>query len=689
MAENRDPVQQDQLPRGWLDTISERRQQAAYVLFAVALLLGIGTIWFFVMARDEAHQWEYIWLAVWLGFLGLLALGAGLWQFLYEPAGTPGDVDATRLLVLTVGGVAGLLTVLLSLALTYQWRDTLSEGLEGWRRDWWRLALCLLALLCGLAVMFISLQLARTRERSSAWMRRLLYGYNAVLTGLLLLAILGVFNVLTYVRLWPFTYFSNTTDWTTSSIYSLSPASRNLLAALDKPVKIYALMPNAFAQSEFKTLMDNVRAVTNSVEVEYLSPDLSPRRVAELRKKYHFLEGVGVLLTYGTEPHEAHDFIKIEDIFVENPQTNGFQFNGEDALITHLSALEQGKSKAVVYFTQGNGELDLNDTGETRDSGVGVLKSRLQQANYEVKPLKLDATLEKVPDDAVAVIVARPTLPGFPTKALDAYMNSPGKGKKNGKLIVLLDVNTTPGRTRGQTGLEAFLRRFNVRARMDQIVCRRFPEDPLQVLATPNPTMTHENPIARAFRDEIIDLYRVRTVEPLPVGERAPDSRYSPDTLLLAVPPVWSETDLRADPAALLKALSRPDRRQELFDKEREGPLPVAVAVTSPRGPSAAMDPHAMMREEPRMVVFGDATWVTNPYVREGSGSLSYVFFASTLSWLRERPDIGATADPKERKIFTLNVKPEVASRLTWLPLVWMLIGILGVGGGIWVVRRR
>jgi len=37
----------------------------------------------------------------------------------------------------------------------------------------------------------------------------------------------------------------------------------------------------------------------------------------------------------------------------------GFKFKGEDALMTEINYLAEGQKKPVVYFTQGNGELDL------------------------------------------------------------------------------------------------------------------------------------------------------------------------------------------------------------------------------------------------------------------------------------------------------------------------------------------
>ena len=46
-----------------------------------------------------------------------------------EPSERLSEADVTRLLILVVGGVAGFVAVLVSLALVYQWWDTFAGGL--------------------------------------------------------------------------------------------------------------------------------------------------------------------------------------------------------------------------------------------------------------------------------------------------------------------------------------------------------------------------------------------------------------------------------------------------------------------------------------------------------------------------------------------------------------------------------
>src|SRR5262249_33465704 len=82
-------------------------------------------------------------------------------------------------------------------------------------------------------------------ERASAGMRRLLYGYNAALTGLLLLAILGLLNVLAYVHLWPFTLFAKSLDWTPAQTQTLSQRSIEILQKeTPADLQLILLMPD-------------------------------------------------------------------------------------------------------------------------------------------------------------------------------------------------------------------------------------------------------------------------------------------------------------------------------------------------------------------------------------------------------------------------------------------------------------
>jgi hypothetical protein len=703
MTADRQPLSESQT--SVLTLLSRNRKQVSYGFIALAVALALIPILMFAK-----YRWEYASVTFWGAALALIALGTGLWLKLGQPEESAND-DLIRIMVLLVGGLAGFFTWVLSLALGYQWKTTILGGLDAWQGpNWWQLWICLLALFGGLGLMFASLFPARVLEHTNAAVRRLVYGYNAALTGLLLLAILIVVNVLAY------NYFTLSLDWTESGIYSLSDKSKNILRALEKPAKVYAVVSsgNDAMFREIHTLLDNCKAVNEKLQVEYVAPDLDISKLRKLINDYQFNERQGLVVVYGSEGQSEHQIIKGADLFASDPDPRSprgrFVFKGEDALMTAFSALEEGKSRTVVYFTQGNGELDINSMDSSPDNwAMGTLRERLQKGNYEVKGLQftpvagvkskspLVTVSTKVPDDANVVVVAGPRtpLPDHAIKALRDYVNAGGAdAKKKGKLVVLLDVTLDPAKNLVQTGLEPLLAEFKVTVGNNRILSLPTNQnrgDPLKVVVRGNPRS--RNPVAVMFSRwaGFLVLPNVRTIQSQASSPGVPGSGVSAEPILAAPSQIaWTETNFQADPGQLVNALM--NNEQELAKKlsQEDEPLPVAVAVGEPQ-PPAGGDPHEFMRQpelKPRLVVFGSAAFATNQYMAESSPLPNYDLLASTLAWLRERPsNIGL--EPKKRNLFVLNVPDEQAQRMRYLPAMTLLVGIVGLGTGVWLVRRR
>ena len=267
--------------------------------------------------------------------------------------------------------------------------------------------------------MFASLLLARSEENTSPTLRRLLYGYNAILSSFLLLGILIVVNILSSA------YLSKRTDWTGARIFTLSPQAENVLNGLDKPVKVIVigLQQGDRLDLEIHDLLDNVHAVSNKVQVEYLIRDLNIRLVAQLKQKYKLEDDrhVGHLRQ---RLEEGYTFIPARDFLQEKQsmdpragQSSEPVFHGEDLLISAISFLEEGKKSQPIYFTQGNGEIELSSTDRTvrPNHRADQLRSRLEKANNVVQGLDLNETSAKrpdviqvatVPEDAAVVVIA-------------------------------------------------------------------------------------------------------------------------------------------------------------------------------------------------------------------------------------------------------------------------------------------
>jgi hypothetical protein len=767
--------------QAWLDYLARHRKETAYVLYALSALAIVPA--YLTYGRLQ----EYLPLFCGSILLGCIALAGGLWQLGREPRATS-EPDATRVVILAIGGAAGLVVFLAGLWQAWRWSDVLTGGIEKWQGpDRWRIWACVAAVLGGLAISFGSLLLARKDVHTSPTLRRLLYGFNAGLSGMLLLAILVFLNLVLYLLQERGTIEASY-DCTKTGIYTLSPHTQRVLENLQQPVTVYLIWPMQDPTfNEVVTLLNNCRALNDQFHYEVVSPDT--RAVYELRDKYQFTERFGMLVVYGPPGSSSYDFIPANELYTRDrrPVPEGERgtpadrqlFKGEDALMSRLSFLTEerpaspkvveglkrsaqvyailppnepllnrirtlldqslaansnlridylspqadrarveelrkryqfaeasgllvtypGKAdpnhefftpgqifqKWVIYFTQGYGEPDLNDTEEQAlDRGLANLRRRLEEASYDVRALQFSPVPEaknstaqreisfRVPDNAAALVIVRPTiaLPPYVIAAIKEYLQPTTPGKKKGKLIVLLDVVSAPDGSMLDTGIEGILANYGVIAGKAQVMSAdRNRVETVPVL----PNRNSKNPIRALFGPGML-FYKVRQLD---MAQGLPGPAYAIDAVA-AIPMnyAWLLTDLR----------TRPETVSQAGMEERASPrdIPFALAITDNGSAPPGTPPP---RPEPRLVVFGDATFVTNPFIHKTGGDPNYDLFFSALGWLRERPaDIGIA--PKERESFTLR-QDVSAGALVGLPTVLMFVVILGLGAGVWVVRRR
>jgi hypothetical protein len=673
------PTPQPGQPRDLFERLAHQTREIAYVLLGLGLAAVVGAFLFNYRFSNP------LLFTLWAAALAATFLGFGIYTLVRasQPGLTVAPDTWIRLLTALVGGLVGFFTALLGLLLpfTQPYKSVFVAGLSEWRQHPWYLVLVGGSLFGGLTLMFVSLQLTRPFERSRAELRRLVYGFNAVLGVLLLFLVLGLVNVLGYSNVQPFTYLGKTTDWTASSIYTLKDSSVNALRALDRPVKIYVLMntrgdAELNALREIETLLDNCRRVSDRLNYEVISPHSSPRRMEELAKTYGLppTADFGMLVVYGDGPSAPSQFISFRELFIVrgNPESGDFTFRGEGVLIRTVEYLKSGKSKVKIYITQGHGEPDLRNQEE---GGLATLNRFLSNPNSQVVPLNLTGADPKVPEDATVVVVAGPhqKLSVKAVSALAQYSRGePKLGAKKGKLLVMLD----PVEQGGQwieSGLENFLRDQGVQVVQDRVL--RIGDDPTIFLAVPD--SGSQSKLAKAFatREFAFQLENARSVNILPPTE----ATRGVQTESLLIPfrghPVWSETRLNINPVEVAQALARDDATAEKMVQEHPVKS-VAVTVSDESGP--------------RMVVFGGSTWVTNAGLSSQFRSYNLALFISCTKWLSGAADLGETApEGAARTPWVLTTPEGELLRLQFLPLVLMLLGVCALGTSVWVVRRR
>ncbi len=648
--------------------------------------------------------------------LGMVLLGGGLYLARRETA----SAQTMRLFVLMTGGLAGLAVTLLAIIRAWTWRSVMLGGLAQWRgAEAWKIWLCIYLGLIGLLVMFGCFLFARTDIRTNPVLRRVLYGYNAVLNGLLLLLALVVLNIVVYVA-YPLTF-----NWTESQgIYALSPKSVDILEKIKEPTTIHVLLDQSQYPNfkDVKALLENCTALTDKLTINYLSPDKDLLGYNELAQKYPEIVadtrlaiqnrevGRGILVVYGPETKDKpapHAFIGVRKL-TETSGGFGRQqtslFKGEDALMSDLQYLIEGQKKAKVYFLQGNGEMDLGEGSLSFRAdprfpvvavGMSKLLERLRTENIEVKGLSfgdgkdpdtvyLKATgkdkdkSKDVPDDARVLVIAGPSQT-YPKEVLDAlgrYM------ERNGRLVVLFDIITDEKfEAMKSSGLEEFLRKYNVDVTTEYVLRAPFVEMEGRVVLLKDDYLSFDavvplgakSVLGKKFQNKIFPMRTARVIRPMtnPSPFRAEvlaSVRGDPEQgeVLLE-----NLTKVIANPAPYLYSLEQTGRIMQKIARE---PLPVAVTVTEGE-------------DRPRLAVFGDAEWIADFAVTRLKYRNHYFnIFASTLDYLADRPGVGIR--PKEVGTYMLNPEAPV-SRMLLLPVWVIAYSVLGLGIAIWVVRRR
>ena len=91
--------------------------------------------------------------------------------------------------------------------------------------------------------------------------------------------------------------------------------------------------------------------------------------------------------------------------------------------------------------------------------------------------------------------------------------------------------------------------------------------------------------------------------------------------------------------------------------------------------------------------MFGNSVFVTDELARQTKRNpISFDLIGVTVDWLRGKESSAVVAGIEAKK-YTEYSFPAPATvdftRLVWLPLGLALLAVVGLGAGVWVIRRR
>ncbi len=458
-------------------------------------------------------------------------------------------------------------------------------------------------------------------------------------------------------------------DVTQSGIFTLSPATLEILEALAEPVEVVVFLSRADRLLvDVRHMLSEYEAHSSELSIRYVDPERDPAEFLALQQRFGIVAGrtehgrvltdAALVVARGTERW----FITADDLMGLDAEGN-VEPRIEHALTEGIAQVTRGEALSAC-FTTGHQEISIDDAGP---HGLAELRMRLTKSNLTVETKDLSAALLK--DAKLAscdlVIVAGPKLPfGEPAaRALRAYY------EQGGNLLLLLDPFVDDQGRLGRSGLEPVTAAVGIELENDFVIEQnrelRLPNGFGEAfLATPEAHAVTEGLMGpgnrAAFRILLVGAQSLSTQASSPAKP-----------LLLSSPTSFALDDL--------SSVQRGDSQLVPLSNDETGPYSMALAVGSSKDEAASGR---------RMVVAGAANLAWSRNWRDPTLIGNRLFVENAVSWLCARPALVSV--PKRRSFPAgLNLTEQSQSDVLWYVMVYMPLTAAFMGSFVLFRRRR
>ena len=226
--------------------------------------------------------------------------------------------------------------------------------------------------------------------------------------GLQCLAVAVIYVLVNYLG---FSHYERR-DYSRSQKFTLAEQTKVILGEFKQPLSIIVVSSPSFL-SPVSQILGDVRSLMTEIlfhkrqglVVEYVDPTRNPSRIQAIQTKYNLtnLDNVAILDYEGRQCvvnlAEMGEFDMSPLAQGEAPILLGFR--GEQILTSGLMSLLKPGSQNI-YFLQGHGEPSPDISGD-----LSTWIDAIHRQNATCIPLSL-SSIDKVPDDAAAVVIAAP-----------------------------------------------------------------------------------------------------------------------------------------------------------------------------------------------------------------------------------------------------------------------------------------
>jgi len=490
--------------------------------------------------------------------------------------------------------------------------------------------------------------------------------FNLGATAILALVVVGLLNYVSsqHYKRW---------DWTTEKLFTLSDRSQQVLEELDQNVQIYVFLARGEEDfADIETLLEEYKAVTPRLEIEWIDPDRDRARYQVLADKFGIdswltgeatLSQVPVVVTNGDRKWkiERHELIVEDFDSFEDADGHKLDLQSERALTGAILEVTTGKPTKIC-LSQGHGEWELGAFG---DRSFDAVARELEWEKIEIEPFELRSQ-EDVPASCDALFVVSPQrlYSSEEVATVDRFLASGGN--------VLLAFDPVLQKEKLEpTGFEESLGRRGIVVRNDLVIendeNRQLPGNPGDLFFSTD-LGTHRLTNTIAKRGGGILLAVARSVDAAEGSDAEVIMRTSPNAM--------AESDL--------------ERVLDTDPKESGiAPRVVPLAVAWEYAPPLGDDLKAVKSEGPepgRLLVVGDSDWMSGELL--DNPQLSNIdLLSSTAGWLTRREALINIA-PRKTNARAVIMSDADLENLLFRVVFLLPLAALIAGFGVWWSRR-
>ena len=204
-------------------------------------------------------------------------------------------------------------------------------------------------------------------------------------------------------------------DISSSRLYSITSATKVVVNALDKDVKVYWVVQADKEDSVIENLLNKYESLSDHISVVKKNPDTYPTFTSTYTSED--VANNSLIVECG----DKYRYIAYSDIYLADVDyttySYTYSFDGEGTLTSAISYVTSDDNPKI-YYLQGHGEADL----------PSEFSKQISKMNIETEALSL-LNIDEIPSDADCLMIYAPTsdISSEEASMLTSYLNNGGK----------------------------------------------------------------------------------------------------------------------------------------------------------------------------------------------------------------------------------------------------------------------